>query len=58
MTNNKRRLATLLLALTFPLWMFPAMVIWVVGGFFFIIYCAAAEAVEMIEEFLDSRKKS
>lgn len=57
MTNNKRRLATLLLALTFPLWMVPVLVLWVMGGFFFIIYCAAAEAVEMIEEILDSRKK-
>ena len=57
MTNNKRRIATLLLALTFPLWMIPVVVIWVMGGFLFLVYCAAAEAVEMIEEFLNSRKK-
>ena len=57
MTNNKRRLATLLLALTFPLWVIPIVAIWVIGGFLFLVYCAAAEAVDMVEEFLHSRKK-
>lgn len=56
MTNTKRRIATLLLALTFPLWVIPVVAIWVIGGFLFLIYCAAAEAVEMIEEIMASKK--
>lgn len=58
MTKKKRRLWTILLAVTFPVWVIPAVSIFWMVTIAVIVYEACSECVEMIEDLLLNKSKS
>ena len=57
MTKSKRRVWTLLLTITFPLWAIPAVAIFWVVAFIALLYAACADCVEIVEDFILNRSK-
>ena len=57
MTNTQRRFWTLFLTITFPIWIIPAVAIFWIVSFVVLLYAAAGDCLEMIEDFIARRKK-